>query len=1723
MNLQKLLTSREGQRRIISRQLEKFNHELSISEKTALLEIMEEKAELIKNLNEKILNHADIGDLESELVDSEEYSIDLRLKLRKLREDIAKSSDTGSGSVIRDSQDVNGSAQTISGENLSNYSSCSRRVPPDSSSFHRLPKLSLPTFDGDVAKWQSFWDSYEAAVHLNQTLSDVQKFNYLRSLLENTAYSAIDGFPLTNANYKNAIDLLHERFGQSHKIIDSYMQSLLDLPIPNNSVTSLRSFHDRMENYIRGLESLGECQGSYGDLLVPIIMKKLPSELRRNLAREHGNVRWQIQDLRSAIAREINILEAGVAYEVMETHMPTASLFTGTEKKKSTVKKQSQTRDNYKSKKLCVFCEGEHSSHSCEKVKTHEEKLNIIRSKRLCYNCLGKHPVSECRSKFRCRHCQRKHHSSICEKSSTSGLNPNAASFVISTSGQTGTAILHSTTHQKSNVLLKTAIAQVSSQDFSMATANILFDEGAQRSFVTEELAKKLKLKHTGSDTISLASFGGKSEQCRHIPMGRVFIHADHGETIPLDVLIVPTIAVPLPYLQREVKCLKYIEGLKLAHPISAADDDFEISLLIGADHFWQIVQNKVIRGNGPTAVKSKLGYLLSGPLSSTKNESSASYMLNVITAPPNVEDLERFWKLESMGICEDESEKSTSGILETYKENSITYKDGRYTAKLPWKEDHPVLPTNYEVCRRRTENTIRRLSSEPDLLQQYGQIIEDQLKRGFIEKCDTNVTPSHPVHYIPHHHVKKDSNTTPIRIVYDCSCKSRDQPSLNDCLMSTPPELNDLTGILLRFRMNRYAIATDIEKAFLNIALDEKDRDVTRFLWLSDNHNPNSDLTTYRFRTVLFGATSSPFILCATILKHLEIHKDKKASEYLRKDLYVDNVISSFQQEDELLQFYNESRELMSSAGFNLRSWSSNSEKLRIQASNDLVLDKAQSPKVLGMKWDPDRDILLFPVSNIISTKTVTKREILQNTSRIYDPLGLLSPVTIRAKILLQELWQQKFEWDAPLPENIQEKWRCLVTDLNSVTATTFPRHYFENTSRDPSNTCIHIFCDASLVSYGATAYICRENQSTLMMAKTRVAPLKRLTLPRLELLAAVTGSRLCKHIQQNTGIRQIHLWSDSQIVLSWLQTSKTLQRFVRNRVTEIHALTETRKWKYCPTKDNPADLLTRGISASQFKNSSLWFHGPTWISTPDNWPVWQVDTYVTMATITDPVNRQDDTTTLPQKNISFIDVSRFSSLTKLLRVTAYVLRFINNCRGRRQNEPLSTDELRRAEELCIRSCQMSKYQEEMTDISTEKNKLPLCRQLKLFMENGILKCRGRIHNAPLDELTKFPYLLPAKHPFTNLVVNDAHSRLLHAGASSTITFLRQKYWIPSIRQTVKTILRKCTRCMKVIGRPYSAPDPPPLPKSRVSDVNPFTYTGVDFSGALLVRDNNRREMKAYICLFTCATTRAIHLELVPDLSAESFLQAFRRFCSRKSVPHVMMSDNANTFISASKQLQDLFKSTTVRQELNNRGIEWKMIPKRAPWFGGMWERLIGLTKTTIKKVLGRSYVTYETLQTIITEIEAMINDRPLTYVSCDTPDEPEVLTPSHLLYGRRISKLPYEENQPTDPVTTDRSSIIKRFTMQTNLINHFRDRWRHEYLTALRERHQTTGKNDQTISIGDVVLVHDDAPRLLWKLAVVEELVKGNDGLIRSAKIRTQNGLTNRAIVKLYPLEVY
>ena len=257
----------------------------------------------------------------------------------------------------------------------------------------------------------------------------------------------------------------------------------------------------------------------------------------------------------------------------------------------------------------------------------------------------------------------------------------------------------------------------------------------------------------------------------------------------------------------------------------------------------------------------------------------------------------------------------------------------------------------------------IRRLRKEPFLLRKYCEIISEQKERGFIETVDVSVVSSHLIHYIPHHGVQKDSVTTPIRIVYDCSChEGADKPSLNDCLQSTPPELNDLAGILIRFQFDKYAITTDIEKAFLHVSLDEKDRDVTRFLWPNDPSDPNSSLTTFRLKAVLFGATCSPSILCATIIKHLESNKDNWVSSHLHRDIYVDNIISSFPQECDVIDFFRDTRALMSAANFNLRSWNSNSSAVRGIAKADSIFDNDETSKILGMRLDAIYDTISFP-----------------------------------------------------------------------------------------------------------------------------------------------------------------------------------------------------------------------------------------------------------------------------------------------------------------------------------------------------------------------------------------------------------------------------------------------------------------------------------------------------------------------------------------------------------------------------------------------------------------------------------------------------------------------------------------------------------------------------------------------------------------------------------------
>ncbi|XP_053406522.1 uncharacterized protein LOC128559275 [Mercenaria mercenaria] len=481
---------------------------------------------------------------------------------------------------------------------------------------------------------------------------------------------------------------------------------------------------------------------------------------------------------------------------------------------------------------------------------------------------------------------------------------------------------------------------------------------------------------------------------------------------------------------------------------------------------------------------------------------------------------------------------------------------------------------------------------------------------------------------------------------------------------------------------------------------------------------------------------------------------------------------------------------------------------------------------------------------------------------------------------MLIQSLWKRKFEWDEPLPDDIITEWCKIREDTAKATETKFSRRYFQGTT--PREVTLHVFCDASTKAYGSCAYLVSGCHSTLVMAKNKVTPIKQLTVPKLELCAALIGAKLSQHITSTIHCDKVYLWSDSQIVLKWISTTKPQPQFIARRVTEIHELTDGFMWHYCPTDSNPADLLSRGLTYEKFHDNILWMHGPSWLNDETTFPGYELMLSTHTNSEHEDTNYSACMTTsreiTPDPGIlDVIDINRFDTYRKLIRVTAYVLRFVNNCRNiEKVYGPLESHEINAAAKHLIKYVQSRHFPDVIEYIYQNRNiqlKRPnLVRQLDLFLDDDkLIRCGGRLSNAPLLHSTRFPYLLPSKDNLTKLIILDAHVTHMHSGTESTVTYLRQIFWIPSIRQRVQKIVRSCVTCRKVTGRAYRVPDPPPLPSNRLKVAPPFTVTGIDFTGALTVKASRGELQKAYICLFTCANTRAVHLEIVPNMTVES------------------------------------------------------------------------------------------------------------------------------------------------------------------------------------------------------------------------------------------------------------
>ncbi|XP_043203579.1 uncharacterized protein LOC122371370 [Amphibalanus amphitrite] len=982
----------------------------------------------------------------------------------------------------------------------------------------------------------------------------------------------------------------------------------------------------------------------------------------------------------------------------------------------------------------CAFCEQQHATEACQDVLklSVEERRKRLLASGCCFLCLRpKHIASTCESKKTCTACQRKHHDLLCfDNESEASKRP---AQVLAARSQV---------QNKTGVALQTARVMAVGAA-GLKCARMLVDSGSNQSFITKRLATKLQCKNVGEQDTQIVTFGGTEK--RHKSMKKVSVTlrkmGSMSSGLTLSLVQIDTICGPVnTSLTVNQEELDHLQDLDLADPPEEWEDGQEVDILLGMDFYQDVMTGRVRHSmSGPIAMESIFGWILGGRVNSTEEESKQTLFVRTTNAS---EDLERIWDLDSIGIksppfasAREEKQTLENAAVSHFENTCTRLDDGRYEVRWPKKENFDSLPEDDKLARVRLERCEKALESR-GRRQEYEQALMQYIENDYAERAPS--TPDGPLHVMSHHAVYKNGK---IRIVFDASAGH--PISLNDCVLAGPNLIADLAGILLRFRLHRVAVSADIEKAFLQISLHPEDRDVTRFLW---KETPGAEPTVFRMKRVVFGVSAAPYLLQATIRRHLSQYTDSCAASALRlsTDLYCDDLLTSLKTEEEAEKFIQETRQIFSEAKMNMRKWASNRKLAAVEddRSNSIPLPdgETEEKRVLGVVWAPTDDSLRFDPSSLVSLSDSlrpTKRNVLRISARIFDPLGLLTPFTVRTKMLLKQLWIGGNRWDDPMQADARRLWEAWKEDLKELEKIRIPRSYG---SANTESFEIHTFCDASQDAYAAAVYLRSTDKyprkSRLLISKSRLAPTKPMCLARLELMAAVIGARLTEYVLQALSIQpdSVHLWTDSAVALAWIRSNpQRWGAFVSNRVVELQQKFAPECWRHCPGQSNPADLPSRGVSVKKMQED-LWQRGPAWLELPEEgWPrqdriceppecLKEEKKSKTAPVLVTHQTHPDGSCRL--KNV--IDVSRFSTLDKLHRVTAWVLRWKAIRPGQtREHGDLTVEELRRAENIWLKELQMESYAAELARLQKgeEISKQSNVYNLNPFMDQDLMK----------------------------------------------------------------------------------------------------------------------------------------------------------------------------------------------------------------------------------------------------------------------------------------------------------------------------------------------------------------------------------------------------------------
>ena len=1097
-------------------------------------------------------------------------------------------------------------------------------------------------------------------------------------------------------------------------------------------------------------------------------------------------------------------------------------------------------------------------------------------------------------------------------------------------------------------------------------------------------------------------------------------------------------------------------------------------------------------------------------------------------------ENLRFLGNQESLGISDKEVHADDEKAWEHFIETTKRTEQGVFEVRMPFNDKVDLLKTNIKKAAGRTRSEQSEMLKSPAYKEAMLKAHQTFIDKDSVEPVDNSVIPEGPVYYMPFRGILKVGSSTDCRICMDASSKpSASDVSLNQVIYQGPNLVLNLAVLLLKFMKGKFGVIADLEKAFLRILIAKQDRDVLRYFWFSNPDDMHSPLIVMRFKVVIFGSKASPFQLAAVIhiLIRDECHNNMVKSA-LQHSIYVDNIVHSSDIEENLVKFYEVSRKIFSKGNFNLRQWVSNSKKVMTRATSENVGETDRLVKVLGMYWDIDRDRYLF-CCGFEWNGEFTKRSALAFSCKVFDPLGILSPITTRNKVFLQCLWKFTLKWDESfeflLDGELKDKWLHLVREVHVAMKCQVNRRAVTSNPFE-----IHTFTDASGDSYGAVTYVrtlpCTEypdGHVSLVTAKGKVAPLKgNKTIPKLELAGVVVGAHQGKFVKKAWDIPigvKYYMWIDAKVCIRWLGQYNIKETFVHNRVKQIRELVDKENTviRYIPSELNPADLITKEQNALEFSNNLTWFQGPSFLAKEENWP----EDQTTCDLFPEGCEQKVSTYKITIKETKEESALKFFSNRSFafnLRVLAMIQRIAQrkSFRGIRTDDIFTREEINRAKVSAIQTMQWEMFPRELKALQENKKIDTIHRKLNLYLEGGIMRCRGRLANLVSDQIGNTPILVNGGHPFVQSLIRYHHIHYNCATKRYTLNKIRKMVHGPSLKTAVDSVCRQCWTCKLLRSQPYSYPRAPPLPKERVLLQAPFTVCGVDYAGPFKVKRGRGTE-KVWIALYTCMVSRAIYLNIVPDLTAECFLGSLRALAWTYRQPLVLMSDNATCFAAANKVLKELRNKIEIQTELNTKGIKWIFTPTSAPWFGAVYERMIGTLKREMVKMLGSLKVTYFELDVHLKEITGVINNRPLAVVGRE-----EVISPNNILTGRSDNDHNMLETPDLEELLnqamTEKHKVPQLFIDTERRREIFWNRFREQYLESIKfDQKPNQDRPGLSPKEGDVVIVYDKSHKLFWSKAIVLQLIQSEDGLVRKAKVRMNNTDTIKAISHLYPLE--